>query len=183
MTPPIDILWIAICSALVFVMQAGFLCLESGLTRSKNSNNIAIKNLADFCLTTVVFWLFGFAFMFGDSLNGWIGVDLFTLDFAALDGLISIFFVFQVMFCGAAVTIISGIVAVRLKFASYLFMALLVSGPPLPGRRALGLGDIGRRAGKWLAGRDGLCRLTPTDRLTLLHRLQSGSARHYAYSS
>ena len=59
MTPQIDILWVAICSALVFIMQAGFLCLESGLTRSKNSINVAIKNLADFCLTTVVFWLFG----------------------------------------------------------------------------------------------------------------------------
>ncbi len=55
MTPPIDILWIAICSALVFLMQAGFLCLESGMTRHKNSINVAIKNLADFCLTTVVF--------------------------------------------------------------------------------------------------------------------------------
>jgi Amt family ammonium transporter len=128
MTPPIDILWIAICSALVFVMQAGFLCLESGMTRHKNSNNVAIKNLADFCLTTAVFWIFGFAFMFGDSMSGWIGVDLFILNFSSLDGFISIFFVFQVMFCGAAVTIISGIVAERLKFASYLFMALLVSG-------------------------------------------------------
>ena len=166
MTPQIDILWIAICSALVFLMQAGFLCLESGLTRSKNSINVAIKNLADFCLTTVVFWLFGFAFMFGVSVNGWIGVDLFILDFSSLDGFISIFFVFQVMFCGAAVTIISGIVAERLKFASYLFMALLVSGLlyPVAGRRALGLGRIGWRARQRLAGRDGVCRLCRIDR-------------------
>jgi Amt family ammonium transporter len=152
MTPQIDILWIAICSALVFIMQAGFLCLESGLTRSKNSINVAIKNLADFCLTTVVFWLFGFAFMFGDSVNGWIGLDLFALDFAARDGFISIFFVFQVMFCGAAVTIISGIVAERLKFASYLFMALLVSGLlyPVAGHWAWAALDGGPGNG-WLA--------------------------------
>jgi Amt family ammonium transporter len=109
-------------------MQVGFLCLDSGMTRHKNSINVAIKNLADFCLTTVVFWLFGFAFMFGDSVSGWIGADLFILDFESLDGFLSIFFMFQIMFCGAAATIIFGIVAERLKFASYLFMALLVSG-------------------------------------------------------
>jgi Amt family ammonium transporter len=152
MTPPIDILWIAICSALVFVMQAGFLCLESGLTRRKNSINVAIKNLADFCLTTVVFWLFGFAFMFGDSVSGWIGADLFMLDFASLDGFLSIFFVFQVMFCGAAVTIISGVVAERLKFASYLFVALVVSGLlyPVAGHWAWAALDGGPGNG-WLA--------------------------------
>lgn len=152
MTPPIDILWIAICSALVFLMQAGFLCLESGMTRQKNSINVAIKNLADFCLTTVVFWLFGFALMFGDSASGWFGTDLFALDFLSQDGFMSMFFVFQVMFCGAAVTIISGIVAERLKFLSYLFMALLVSGLiyPIAGHWAWAALDGGPGNG-WLA--------------------------------
>ena len=124
----IDILWIAICSALVFLMQAGFLCLESGLTRNKNSINVAIKNLADFCLTTVVFWLVGYSLMFGNTYGGWFGTDLFLLDFATQDGSQTIFFVFQVMFCGAAVTIISGVVAERLKFGSYLIVAIVVSG-------------------------------------------------------
>ena len=56
MTPQIDILWIAICAALVFLMQAGFLCLESGMTRQKNSINVAIKNLTDFGISIASFW-------------------------------------------------------------------------------------------------------------------------------
>ena len=62
----LNIFWILLCSVLVFIMQAGFLCLESGLTRHKNSINVAIKNLSDFCLTTLLFWLFGFGLMFSD---------------------------------------------------------------------------------------------------------------------
>jgi len=124
----IDVLWIMLCSALVFVMQAGFLCLESGLTRSKNSINVAIKNLADFCLTTIVFWLFAFGLMFGASWHGWIGVSEFSLDFQNIDAFYGSFFIFQVMFCGAAVTIMSGAVAERMKFSSYLIATLVVSG-------------------------------------------------------
>ena len=60
-----DIFWVVLCSGLVFLMQAGFLCLEAGLTRSKNNINVAVKNLADFSVTTILFWLFGFAIMFG----------------------------------------------------------------------------------------------------------------------
>ena len=117
-----------LCSALVFVMQAGFLCLESGLTRRKNSINVAIKNLADFCLTTIVFWLFAFGLMFGVSWHGWIGVSEFSLDFQNIDAFYGSFFIFQVMFCGAAVTIMSGAVAERMKFSSYLIATLVVAG-------------------------------------------------------
>lgn len=124
----IDILWVALCSALVFLMQGGFLCLESGLTRNKNSINVAIKNLADFCITTVVFWLVGYALMFGTSYQGWFGTDLHMLDFSVENSSQTMFFVFQVMFCGAAVTIISGVVAERLKFGTYLIVAVVVSG-------------------------------------------------------
>ncbi|MCZ6883057.1 MAG: ammonium transporter [Gammaproteobacteria bacterium] len=124
----IDVLWIMLCSALVFVMQAGFLCLESGLTRRKNSINVAIKNLADFCLTTIVFWLFAFGLMFGASWHGWIGVSEFALDFQNIDAFYGSFFIFQVMFCGAAVTIMSGAVAERMKFSSYLIATLVVAG-------------------------------------------------------
>ena len=108
----VDLLWVIFASALVFVMQAGFLCLESGMTRSKNSINVAIKNLADFCLSTLVFWAVGFGLMFGLSYQGWIGLDLFVLDFTTTTPSLAVFFLFQVMFCGAAVTILSGIVAV-----------------------------------------------------------------------
>ena len=94
----IDLLWIYICSALVFIMQAGFLCLESGLTRRKNSINVAIKNLADFCLTTVVFWVVGFGLMFGASRGGWFGSSGFALDFVSEEPFLAAFFLFQVMF-------------------------------------------------------------------------------------
>lgn len=66
----IDTLWILVAACLVFIMQAGFLCLEAGLTRRKNNINIAIKNFADFGSTTILFWLFGFGLMFGASVSG-----------------------------------------------------------------------------------------------------------------
>jgi len=125
-------LWIVIASALVFLMQAGFLCLESGLTRRKNSINVAIKNLADFCVTTVVFWAVGYGLMFGVSRQGWLGSDRFGEDFLALDGFSGAFFLFQAMFCGAAVTIMSGAVAERLRFSAYLVATVIVSGLVYP---------------------------------------------------
>jgi Amt family ammonium transporter len=128
----LDMLWVILCAALVFLMQAGFLCLESGLTRSKNSINVAIKNLADFCLTTIVFWAIGFSLMFGDTVSGWYGTGLVLPDFSVESADTAVFFLFQVMFCGAAVTIISGVVAERLKFGAYLIVALFVSGLVYP---------------------------------------------------
>ena len=121
-----------LCAALVFVMQAGFLCLESGLTRRKNSINVAVKNLADFCLTTVVFWLFAFGLMFGASWHGWIGASEFSLDFLNIDPFYGSFFIFQAMFCGAAVTIMSGAAAERMKFSSYLIATFVVSAVIYP---------------------------------------------------
>ena len=78
----IDLLWVVIASALLFLMQAGFLCLETGMTRSKNNINVAIKNFCDFCVSALAFWLLGFGLMYGLSYQGWIGLDLFSLDFA-----------------------------------------------------------------------------------------------------
>jgi Amt family ammonium transporter len=128
----VDVLWIMLCAALVFVMQAGFLCLESGLTRRKNSINVAVKNLADFCLTTIVFWLFAFGLMFGTSWHGWVGVSEFSLDFQNIDAFYGSFFIFQVMFCGAAVTIMSGAAAERMRFSSYLIATFVVSAVIYP---------------------------------------------------
>ena len=71
-------IWLLFCTALVFLMQAGFCCLESGLSRSKNSINVAIKNVVDFCIGCALFWLFGYALMFGDSLYGWVGSSGFV---------------------------------------------------------------------------------------------------------
>ncbi len=124
----IDTLWILIASALMFLMQAGFLCLETGMTRSKNNINVAIKNFCDFCVSVLIFWIIGFGLMFGLSYRGWVGSDLFALDFAKAAPSLATFFLFQAMFCVTAVTILSGIIAERMRFAAYLFVSLAVSG-------------------------------------------------------
>ena len=72
----IDALWVLLCAALVYIMQAGFMCLEAGMTREKNNINVAIKNMCDFGISVVVFWAFGFAIMFGASQAGFFGTDL-----------------------------------------------------------------------------------------------------------
>lgn len=110
-----DILWVLIAAALVFVMQAGFLCLESGLVRSKNSINVVAKNIADFVIAGAIFWAVGFALMFGDSQAGWFGSSLFLFgaDASAQETAV---FIFQMMFCGTAITLVSGAVAERMSF-------------------------------------------------------------------
>ena len=122
-----DELWVLICSGLVFLMQAGFMCLESGLTRSKNSINVAVKNLADFGVSVTLFWAFGYGLMFGISQIGWIGSDNFFLS-GDNTPKVMVFFLYQAMFCGTATTIISGAVAERLKFLGYFIVITLVSG-------------------------------------------------------
>ncbi len=128
MQTPIDTAWVLLCAGLVFLMQAGFLCLEAGLTRSKNNINAAMKNLADFCLTTILFWAFGYALMFGRSVSGLIGASAFGPELDASPPSQFAFFIFQVMFCGTAVTILAGAVAERTKFFGYLVVAALISG-------------------------------------------------------
>jgi Amt family ammonium transporter len=71
-----DIIWVLLAGGLVFTMQGGFLCLESGLTRTKNSTNVALKNLSDFGVAAILFWLIGFGMMFGLTRSGWIGTTL-----------------------------------------------------------------------------------------------------------
>jgi len=127
-TQTVNNLWILVSAALVFLMQAGFLCLETGLTRSKNNINVALKNLVDFGVTTVLFWVFGFALMFGATSSGVFGTDLFAPNFTVDNADIIVFFIFQVMFCGTAVTILSGAIAERLNFGSYIILTLLISG-------------------------------------------------------
>ena len=123
----IDTLWLLLCSGLVFLMQAGFMCLESGLTRSKNSINVAVKNLADFGISAGLFWLFGYALMFGDTQTGWLGSTGFAPAFTDQPDR-AVFFLFQMMFCGTATTIVSGAAAERLKFHAYVLLAVFLSG-------------------------------------------------------
>ena len=122
-----DLLWVLLCSGLVFLMQAGFMCLESGLTRAKNSINVAVKNIADFGVSVALFWAFGYGIMFGISSTGWFGTNEF-LPSTDNEPFAIAFFLYQAMFCGTASTIISGAVAERLKFGSYLAIVVLVSG-------------------------------------------------------
>jgi len=125
--PPQDIALLLACAVLVMLMQAGFCCLESGLVRSKNSINVAMKNLVDFCVASLIFWILGYALIFGESWRGFLGTDGFLFgDGVGAWGLS--FFLFQLMFCGTATTIISGAVAERMRFSGYLVVAVMVSG-------------------------------------------------------
>ena len=124
----LDVLWVLVCAALVFLMQVGFLCLETGFTRLKNNVNVATKNLTDFCLSSIVFWAVGFGVMFGASRFDLFGTAYFWHDFTYEEIGFTAFFIFQMMFCGTAVTIISGAVAERMKFVAYLLMTVFVAG-------------------------------------------------------
>ncbi len=118
--------WFLIGTALVFWMQAGFAMVEAGFTRAKNTGNIIMKNLMDFCIGTVVFILIGFGFLMGEDLFGFIGkpgFDLFTayaeFDFSS--------FVFNLVFCATTATIVSGAMAERTKFLSYCIYSGVIS--------------------------------------------------------
>ncbi len=123
---PVDSLWIMVASALVFVMQGGFALLESGVTRSKNSINVAIKNLTDLGISLMVYWGVGFGLMFGVSFFGLIGSDHFVFHTTAIPWK-GAFFVFQAMFCSTAATIVSGAVAERMRFSAYILVTIIIS--------------------------------------------------------
>lgn len=122
----VDVVWLLLSATLVFMMQAGFLCLESGRIRSKNSINVAAKNISDFILSSAVFNLLGFGLMFGVSYQGIFGSsDFFFGDQASFSAIA--FFLFQMMFCGTAATLVSGAVAERMTFAGYLVITIVLS--------------------------------------------------------
>lgn len=151
MTDALNIAWILLCAFLVFIMQAGFLCLETGLVRAKNSINVAVKNVMDLCLSTVIFWLFGYALMFGPSYGGGFGSAGFLFDDRSSIWLMS-FFIFQTMFCSTAATIVSGAVAERMRFLAYGLTVLVMSALiyPIAGHWAWGGAAQGEPQG-WLA--------------------------------
>ncbi len=151
--PLIDTLWVLMAGALVFLMQPGFMCLESGLTRAKNSINVAIKNLADFLISLTGFWIVGYGLMFGASASGLIGTNGFFLPLEGDTWQVAFFF-FQAMFCGTATTIFSGAVAERMRFSAYAIVAAVASWLiyPLFGHWAWGGLYEGTAAG-WLAAR------------------------------
>jgi Amt family ammonium transporter len=124
----LDIAWMLLCGAMVFMMQAGFTAVEAGFSRAKNSISVGIKNLADMLIACVVFMAFGFSLIFGDDIGGIIGWSTFGLtDIAYDDGSKWAFVAFQMLFAGTAATIVSGALAERTKFSSYLFGTLAIS--------------------------------------------------------
>ncbi|MEY2858585.1 MAG: ammonium transporter [Cyanobacteriota bacterium] len=121
-------LWLIFNTFLVFVMQPGFMCLESGLTRTKNSINVAIKNLVDLGISVLLFWAVGYGLTFGTSRLGIFGSDHFFLHPEACSPEEMVFFLFQMMFCSTATTIVSGASAERLKFRAYVIITVIISG-------------------------------------------------------
>ncbi|MCB1180299.1 MAG: ammonium transporter, partial [Leptospiraceae bacterium] len=135
----LDLLWLCIASFLVFFMQAGFALVEAGFTREKNTVNILMKNLMDFSMGTLSFWMIGFGIMFGPQIIKSVGVGALwgegNLSFSSLtnsegmpDASIYAFFLFQCVFAGTATTIASGAMAERTKFVSYLIYSIIMTG-------------------------------------------------------
>ena len=118
--------WFLIGAALVFWMQAGFAMVEAGFTRAKNTGNIIMKNLMDFCIGTVVFIAIGFGLLMGEDLFGLIGKPGFDL-FTSYDNFDFSSFVFNLVFCATTATIVSGAMAERTKFLSYCVYSAVIS--------------------------------------------------------
>ncbi|NDL68862.1 ammonium transporter [Clostridiales bacterium F-3ap] len=116
-----DTIWVLVAAALVFFMQAGFAMVETGFTRSKNAGNIIMKNLMDFSVGSVIYWAVGYGLMYGTDLGGFLGMPsfFFSGDYTAL--------IFQTVFCATAATIVSGAMAERTKFSSYLIYSFFIS--------------------------------------------------------
>ncbi len=139
-----NVLWTLIAAILVFFMQAGFAMVETGFTRAKNSVNIMMKNLMDFSIGSLGFWVMGFGLMFGTTAGHFIGTSGFFLSDAApgTEGWewTLVFFIFQTVFAATAATIVSGAMAERTKFTSYLIYSVVISAIiyPISGHWAWG---------------------------------------------
>ena len=128
----INIVWVFLGAVMVMLMQAGFAILEAGLTRQKNCNNVLMKNIMDFAIGSIIFLVVGFGLMFGESLGGIVGITGFidptTLNLSQFEALSpTVFIFFQTVFCATAATIVSGAMAERTKFSSYLIYTLVIS--------------------------------------------------------
>ncbi|MFP5224671.1 MAG: ammonium transporter [Actinomycetota bacterium] len=148
----LDTLWTLVAAVLVFLMQAGFAMVEAGMTRTKNAANIVMKNLMDFSIASIAFWAVGFALMFGAG-NALVGTTGWFLGGGegAFDSLawatppLTVKWIFQAVFAGTTATIVSGAIAERTKFKSYLLISALISGIvyPISGHWIWGGGWLG----------------------------------------
>ena len=148
-----DYVWTLVAAALVFFMQAGFAMVETGFTRAKNAVNIMMKNLMDFSMGSLAFWAIGFGIMFGASSTGWFGTSGFFLsDFkVGGDPWVLAFWMFQVVFCATAATIVSGAMAERTKFSGYLIYSAGLSAIIYPVFGSWAWGSLFNGQG-WLEG-------------------------------
>ncbi len=155
----IDVVWLLVSAFLVFFMQAGFAMVETGLTRAKNAGNIIMKNLMDFAVGSLMFFCFGYGIMFGQDVMGLFGSSAFFLSgadavpIAGFVGNTPAFVLFQTVFAATAATIVSGAMAERTKFSSYViysaFISLIIY--PVVGHWAWG-SLAGISSGGWLEG-------------------------------
>ncbi len=136
--PHLNVVWTCVAAFLVMFMQAGFAMVETGLTRAKNAVNILMKNLMDFAIGSVVFFLIGFGLMFGHTTTGFFGIDGFALSDIAIgtgdwkSEWVWTFLIFQTVFCATSATIVSGAMAERTKFVSYLLYSAVISAVIYP---------------------------------------------------
>lgn len=124
----LDMVWLLVAAGLVLLMQVGFMLLEAGLVRSKNSINVAQKNLLDLAICVIIFAVFGFSLAFGAGGGWFAGVDPRLIALGDVTPWILTVFAFQVMFCGTAATIISGAVAERMRLQAYIWCTVLTAG-------------------------------------------------------
>jgi len=149
----LNYVWTIIAACLVFFMQAGFALVETGFTRAKNAVNIIMKNVMDVSAGSLAFFLLGFGLMFGTSAGGWIGTDGFLLgeigDYSTEWSYT--FFFFQAVFAATAATIVSGAVAERTAFNSYLIFSVLITAFIYPVFGSWAWGSLFNGSG-WLEG-------------------------------
>jgi len=128
---PANTIWVLLGAALVFFMQAGFAMCEAGFTRAKNTGNILMKNLMDFCIGTPLYWLLGYGIMFGTgtALFGWIDPFIMKDYSSVLPAGVPLwaFAIFQTVFCATSATIVSGAMAERTKFSAYCIYSAAIS--------------------------------------------------------
>lgn len=124
-----DTIWLLLGAVLVFWMQAGFAMVETGFTRAKNAGNIIMKNLMDFAIGSIVFWIIGYGIMFGGANGIFGGIDLFVMsgEYDTGSAPFWVHFMFNTVFCATAATIVSGAMAERTKFSSYLIYSAVIS--------------------------------------------------------
>lgn len=163
----VDTIWVLLAAILIFMMQMGFASVEAGFTRSKNTANILMKNLLDFCFGALLFWLLGFRLMFGADAFAGLLANPFALG-SAVPGNTpqTAFLIFQTMFCATTATIVSGAMAERTQFRAYLVYCIFISAfiYPLAGHWTWGGGWLSKlgfhdfagsavvhSAGGWLA--------------------------------